>query len=164
MSYSYDRRRVATEDPAAYGRETAELVTKAAARFVYDMLDDIMRSKEITHHRGVDERVLKREIGSRAEPYFVRAYTEFASPDSRTNGLADAADVDGEFRREVMRPALTAVFKLDAKYQGFGPLSYFGRLRKIERIPHHGIMYKRAELFRKAHPAPPRKVRVKRRR
>jgi len=162
MKYSYDRR-TAAEDPAAYGRETAELVTKAAARFVHDMLDTIMRSKEITRHGAVDERALKREIGSRAEPYFVRAYTEIASPDSRINGLADATDVEGEFRREVMRPALTAVFKLDAKYKGFGPLSYFGKIRKMERIPHWRIMSKRAEQFRKAHPAPPRKVRVKRR-
>lgn len=158
MTYSYDRR-VAAEDPAAFGRETAELVTKAAARFVWEVLYDIMESKQISRHRAVDERALKREIGSRAEPYFVRAYTEIASPEqnTRVNGLADATDVDGEFKREVMRPALTAVFKLDAKYKGFGPLSYFGKIRKMERIPHHSIMYKRAEQFRKAHPAPPRK-------
>ena len=40
MTYSYDRR-VASMDPAAYGRETAELVTKAAAKFVHDILGDV---------------------------------------------------------------------------------------------------------------------------
>ena len=55
-----------------------------------------------------------------------------------------------------MRPALTAAFKRDMKFRGFGPLTYFGKLRKMGRIPHHKVMQQRAKAFRAALPEIPK--------
>lgn len=141
------------DDPKAFGKETARLVTEAAARFAYDLLYDSMESKQITHHEAVDERVLKREIAPKAEAYFVDAYEEWAKDHKAGKrnswGRVNTTDWDGDFQREVLKPALVAAFKRGAKYRGFGPMSFFGKLRKIERIPYMSVMFKRSEAFEK---------------